>query len=114
MDSKLVPVEPLTQVVFIHDYFQLVFHEERFTVYNRAAVEDGANIIRQGTTGFCDKLVELTGQRVVAATRTDGYVLQLRFSGGASFYIEENRDPSWPEAFDFIGRNLYWHHELNG
>jgi len=42
-----VPVEALSQVAFIHDYFQLVFQEERFTVYNRAAVADGENVVRQ-------------------------------------------------------------------
>lgn len=113
MDSRLVPVEPLSQVVFIHDYFQLVFQEERFTVYNRAAVAEGANLIRQGSTGFCDKLVGLIGQRVVAVTRTDAHVLCLRFSDGAAFQIEVDEDRLWPEAFDFTGRNLFWYTELN-
>ncbi|WP_028208236.1 restriction endonuclease subunit S domain-containing protein [Paraburkholderia nodosa] len=113
MDSRLVPVEPLSQVVFIHDYFQLVFQEERFTVYNRSAVADRESVIRQGTVGFCDKLVELIGQSVVAVTQTDAYVLCLRFSGGAAFQIEADLDPSWPEAFDFIGRSQFWHTELN-
>lgn len=114
MDSRLIPLEPLSQVVFIHDYFQLVFQEERLTVYNRAAVADGENLTRQGTTGFCDKLVELIGQRVVVVTRTGASVLCLHFSGGAIFHIEANHEPSWPEAFDFIGRNLFWYHEPNG
>jgi hypothetical protein len=114
MDSRLIPLEPLSQVAFIHDYFQLVFQDERFTVYNRSVVSDGDNQIPQGTTGFCDKLVELIGQRVVAVTRTDAYVLCLRFSSGATFRIEADHDPEWPEAFDFIGRNLFSYQELNG
>lgn len=113
MDSRLVPVEPLSEVAFIHDYFQLVFQEERFTVYNEAAIEDGGNVIRQGSVGFCDKLVEFIGQSVVAVTQTDAYVLCLRFSGGATVRVEADHDPSWPEAFDFIGRSLFWHTELN-
>ena len=114
MDSRLIPLEPLSQVAFIHDYFQLVFQEERLTVYNRAAVVDGESFTRQGTTGFCDKLVELIGQRVVTVEQTDQYVLSFRFSGGPTFHIEANNKLSWPEAFDFIGRNRYWHHEING
>ncbi|MCP2088226.1 UNVERIFIED_ORG: hypothetical protein J2Y81_004313 [Paraburkholderia sediminicola] len=114
MDSRLIPLEPLSQVAFILDYFQLVFQEERFTVYNRAAVADGENLIWQGTTGFCDKLVELIGQSVTTVTRTDAFVLCLCFSGGATFHVEADHEPLWPEAFDFIGRNHYWHHELNG
>jgi hypothetical protein len=114
MDSRLIPLEPLSQVAFVHDYFQLVFQEERLTVYNRAVVADGENFIRQGTPGFCDKLVGLIGQNVVAVGQTDQYVLSLRFSGGPTFHIEANKQPLWPEAFDFIGRNQYWHHELNG
>lgn len=113
MDSRLVPVEPLSQVAFIHDYFQLVFQEERFTVYNRVAIADRENVIRQGTVGFCDKLVEFIGQSVVTITQTDAYVLCLRFSGGATVMIEADHDPSWPEAFDFIGRSQFWHTELN-
>jgi len=109
MDSRLVPVEALSQVAFIHDYFQLVFQEERFTVYNRAAVADGENVVRQGSVGFCDKLVELIGQSVVAVTQTNTYVLCLRFSGGATLQVEADHDPSWPEAFDFIGRSQFWH-----
>jgi hypothetical protein len=114
MDGRLIPLEPLSQVVFIHDYFQLVFQKERFTVYNRAAVAVEDNLIWQGTTGFCDRLVELIGQRVIAVTRTDAYVLCLRFSDGSAFHIEADHEHSWPEAFDFIGRDLFWHHELNG
>ena len=114
MDNRLIPLEPLSQVVFIHDYFQLVFEEERLTVYNRAAGANGESLIWHGTTGFCDKLVGLIGQGVVAVTRTDAYVLCLHFSNGAAFYIEADHEPSWPEAFDFIGRNLFWYHELNG
>jgi hypothetical protein len=54
MDSRLVPVEALSQVAFIHDFLQLVFQEERFTVYNRAAIADWENVFQQGTVGFCD------------------------------------------------------------
>ncbi|WP_321949366.1 hypothetical protein [Paraburkholderia sp. J10-1] len=114
MDSRLIPLEPLSQVVFIHDYFQLVFQEERLTVYNCAAVADGESFTRQGTSGFCDKLVGLIGQSVVTVEQTDQYVLSLRFSGGATFNILANTQAIWPEAFDFIGRNRYWYHEVNG
>ena len=113
MDSRLVPAEPLSQVAFMHDYFQLVFQEERFTVYNKVAIADGENVIRQGSVGFCDKLVEFIGQSVVAVTQTDAYVLCLRFSGGATFQVEADQGPLWPEAFDFIGRSQFWHTELN-
>ena len=114
MDSRLIPLEPLSQVTFIHDYFQLVFQEERLTVYNRASLADGESFTWQGTSGFCDKLVGLIGQRVVTVEQTNPYVLSLRFSGGSTFHIEADSKPSWPEAFDFIGRSQYWHHELNG
>lgn len=113
MDSRLVPIEPLSQVVFIHDYFQLVFQDERFTVYNRTAVTDGVQLIRQGSTGFCDKLVGLIGQRVIAVARTDAHVLCLRFSDGVTFQVEVDQERMWPEAFDFIGRSQFWHTELN-
>lgn len=33
---NLIPLEPLSQVVFIHDYLQLVFQDESFSIYNLA------------------------------------------------------------------------------
>ena len=38
MAPNLKPSEPLSQVVFIHDYLQLVFQDECFNVYNAAEV----------------------------------------------------------------------------
>jgi len=67
-----------------------------------------------GAAGFCDKLVELIGRSVTTVTRTDAFVLCLCFSGGVTFHVEADHEPSGPEAFDFIGRNHYWRHELNG
>jgi len=43
MDSRLIPSEPLSQVAFIHDYFQLVFQEEEIcseVVYGGVEVGD--------------------------------------------------------------------------
>lgn len=38
-----VPKEPVSQVVFVEDYLQLVFQEERFSFFD--VVEDGQIIV---------------------------------------------------------------------
>ena len=38
MLDVLLDAEPLSQVVFIHDYIQLVFQDTYFNLYNRVSV----------------------------------------------------------------------------
>jgi len=77
MVPNLKPSEPLSQVVFIHDYLQLIFQDEGFNIYNLAEVERHGVKVSQGQPGFCDAVVSLIGQRVVAASHSDTCVLRL-------------------------------------
>jgi len=77
MAPNLKPVEPLSQVVFIHDYLQLIFQDERFNIYNLAQVDLQGKKLTQGQSGFCDAVVSLIGQRVTAASHSDTYALRL-------------------------------------
>jgi len=51
--TDLNPRFPLSQVVFIHDYVQLVVQEERFSLFNLVELKhpSGLFTIRQHRTG---------------------------------------------------------------
>jgi hypothetical protein len=102
MRDRLIPLEPLSQVCFVHDYVQLVFQDEGFSIYNRANIQVGAVQVAQGETGFCDALVALIGQRVVATP--DGHLLTLAFESGAELNVlGGDDDVNGPESFQFNG-----------
>jgi hypothetical protein len=103
---NLKPSEPLSQVVFIHDYLQLVFHEEVFSIYNLAEVDLRGVKVTRGQQGFCDAVVSLIGQRVTTASHSDGYALRLSFEKGAQFNVRsDDAAVSGPEAFAFNGKD---------
>ena len=81
MKPDLQPIDPLSQVVFVHDYLQLVFQDCGFTLYNLATYSHGDVVFRQGQPGFCDALVALIDQTARAEARNDS--LLLHFVKGA-------------------------------
>ena len=99
MNSQVVPSEPLTQVTFVHDYIQLVFQDEGFSLHNAVEVEAAGSRLAQGADGFADSLVRLVGFRVVSASECEFGPLQLCFEGGTKVTV------TWkgagPEAFEF-------------
>ena len=100
MTPYLVPTRPLTQVVFIHDYLQLVFEGECFTIYNRASLQTPAGETKQGDPGFADGLVALLGSQVVSCETEP--VLRLRFESGAEVVVSmAEADANGPEAFQY-------------
>jgi len=106
MVPNLKPSEPLSQVVFIHDYLQLIFQDEGFNIYNLAEVEQRGVTVRQGEPGFCDAVVALIGQRVATVSRSDAHVLKLSFEGGVQLAVRNDEEAvAGPEAFEFNGKN---------
>jgi hypothetical protein len=99
LEAALLPAAELTQVVFVHDYLQLVFDGERFSVYNRAALKVSGQILPQGAPGFADALVRLIGRRALDAQTEPSLVLQ--FEGGVSFAVESSG--VGPEAWQYDG-----------
>jgi hypothetical protein len=94
---EILPVEPLSQVVFIHDYFQLVFQEACFSIYNAAELRQGKSSLSQGQLGFCDSLVSLIGQRVTSASASPS--LSLTFQGGTVLVVAQSGQG--PEAWQY-------------
>ena len=105
MKLNLVPSEPLSQVVFIHDYLQLVFQGESFSVYNVSKLVHNGTELIQGQSGFCDAMVNLIGQRVVTAAVSTENPLSLSFESGSKFSVLPGSvGARGPEAFQFTGR----------
>lgn len=104
MAPNLKPVDPLTQVVFAHDYFQLVFQDHGFSIYNAAElVKDGVGI-SQGERGFCDGLVALINSYVSSVERSESSSLSLIFDTGAVLHVlSSDASVRGPEAYQFNG-----------
>lgn len=99
-EIDLQPCMPLSQVVFVHDYLQLIFQERSFTLYNLTTYSLGSGEHRQGHPGFCDALVSLIGQTARAEELGDR--LLLHFSGGAVLSVSgAGLDARGPEAWRF-------------
>ena len=95
-----MPEEPLSQVVFIHDYVQLIFQNEGFSIFNRSQLMSTSGALHHGERGFADALVRLIGRRVVACSTGEG--LTLTFEGGEVFsLLTGEEDVRGPEAFTY-------------
>jgi hypothetical protein len=114
MTPNLKPTEALSQVVFIHDYIQLVFQHEGFSIYNAAEVVRDGGVIRQGQIGYCDALVSLINQRVTSVAVAEPYKLSLTFESGVEFHVLSGDDATnSPEAYEFRGADNLWIVESN-
>ncbi len=106
MLPDLKPHAPLTQVVFVHDYFQLVFDTQVLGVYNPAKLTVGARAFELGRPGFADALVSLLGSRVVQAKSLSESGLLLTFEGGAIFEVlSPPSEQGILEAYSFTEAN---------
>ncbi|OQW69577.1 MAG: hypothetical protein BVN34_04500 [Proteobacteria bacterium ST_bin12] len=97
MHPKICPTEPLSQVVFIHDYFQLVFQNAGFSIYNPSELIQSGTSLSRGQPGFCDGLVNLIGQPLISASASP--TLSLTFQGGALVVVA--RSGAGPEAWQY-------------
>ena len=106
MSQNFQTHEPLSQVVFIHDYLQFVFQEDILTIYNRAEVQMGGKTIEQGGTGFCDALVALIGRRIVSVSGQAAEPLIVALDNGARFVVRSVAAAArGPEAWQFTSPN---------
>ena len=100
MQPDLQPQDPLSQVVFVHDYLQLVFQDCAFTLYNCATYTKGTTALRQGQIGFCDALVSLIDQDARTEVRSESLV--LHFTSGAVVSVPTSGpNARGPEAWQF-------------
>ena len=103
---NIAPSEPLSQVAFVHDYFQLMFQSETLSIYNKASVRSGTKIIVQGEPGFCDALASLIEEKAGQANAEPSFLLVLEFTSGTELRIHAADGTTRNnEAFSFHGRN---------
>ena len=97
VDMQLV--DPLSQVVFVHDYVQLVFQDRALSLFNSITYQHGASQLVQGDSGFCDALVGLIGKSATADS--DSGTLVLDFGTGQRVVVSGSGEG--PEAWVFTG-----------
>ena len=102
MRPELLPAHPLSQVVFVHDYLQLVFQNEIFTIYNTAEVSEADHSHVQGQPGFADALIGLIEKRATSVVSRTKYSLQIEFQNGATVNVLRTAaNAAGPEAWQF-------------
>jgi len=94
--------DPLSQVVFVHDYVQIVFQDRAFSIFNSLTYHEGSTVLHQGAPGFCDALVELIGKPATADSASG--CLTLDFGLGKRVVILEAGEG--PEAWMFSGVDI--------
>lgn len=97
-----VPKEPVTQVVFVEDYLQVVFQDECFSFYDPVEVTSDRRLLTHGQSGFCDALVGLIGERAVAVAADENEQLTVVFGSGAALRTRPDLG-TCPEAWQFNG-----------
>jgi hypothetical protein len=103
MPPNLLPSDPLSQVVFVHDYIQLVFQDTSFTLYNTTRLTSGESSVLHGQAGFADALVALIDQRVASVSTQTDSALALVFENGVKLQVLRGKPYAHgPEAFQFI------------
>lgn len=98
-----VPKKPLSQVVFVEDYFQLVFQDERFSFYNVVELANEQRVVDCGQQGFCDALIGLIGEQVTSVTVGIDSELTVQFSSGSVLRTHVGSSGACPEAWQFNG-----------
>lgn len=92
MRPNLLPTDPLTQVVFVHDYVQLVFQDAGFSVYNRLTINQGGDLVDREHVGFCDRLVRLIGETIRDVCVGADNTLRLTFENGTELCVVPDGD----------------------
>jgi hypothetical protein len=79
--------DPLSQVIFVHDYIRLVFHPITLSVFTRLTVNFPVGARKHGELGFCDALVAQIGQRVTDTSWTPGQEMRFHLANGIALAV---------------------------
>jgi len=90
----------LTQVVFVHDYLQLVFDDIRLSLYAPVVITSSGKRIGHLELGHADAIVRLVGHAVTSASCDSECELALHFSNGDILNVSlQSTDAVGPETF---------------
>ena len=114
MLDVLLDAEPLSSVVFVQDYIQLVFQDLYFNLYNPVDVHHGDSTLGETDIGFADQLRRLIGQRVIDTSATERQFAAITFECGTRVAVSlRPEDASGPEAFELANNKGLWVVEQN-
>ena len=100
MLDVLLDAEPMSQVIFIGDYVQLVFQDTYFNLYGAVTVHRSGCTLKRKDLGFCDELCRLIGQRAIETSAEEGAFAAVTFEGGTTVTVSVRvEDNVGPEAF---------------
>ena len=92
--------EPLSQVVFVHDYVQFRFQDLVLSVFSRLTVSLNGRALKRHDPGFCDALVTLIEKRVVTTDYSEGEHMRLTFADDSLLNVSlRSEDAAGPELF---------------
>jgi hypothetical protein len=94
------PSDGLEQVVFVHDYIQLVFGDVRISLYGATSVRGRHAVYEREEPGFCDALVKLMGQRAIALDAAADCRLTIVFASGETIVVLPTVGP---EPWEYAG-----------
>jgi hypothetical protein len=97
--ADLLPSDPLSQVVFVHSYLQLVFQDSCFSIYNPSTLRVRDTILTFGQPGFADDIVALIGQGLSSVSLDGEDSISLIFKTGAVLSVA--RGGTGPEAWQY-------------
>jgi hypothetical protein len=101
MLDVVLDAEPLSEVVFIHDYIQLVFQGTRWSLYNPVSAHRSGCTLTASDIGFADELRRLIGQRVVGTSTESGQFSAVTFEEQTQVSVSLRReDAVGPEAYE--------------
>ena len=92
------PVDALEQVVFTHDYIQLVFGDVRISLYGPTSVRGPHGFYEREEPGFCDALVKLIGQHAIALSALEDCRLTIEFASDETVVVLPTVGP---EAWEY-------------
>jgi hypothetical protein len=103
--DNLKKCDPLSQVIFVHDYIQLILQDCIITVCNASEIKPfNKEPTSSGKQGFADELIKLIDSTIIDVSYLENKVLALVFSNNYKFSVLLNSESaSSPEAFEISG-----------
>jgi hypothetical protein len=103
--DNLKKCDPLSQIIFIHDYIQLILQDCIITVCNTSEIKPfNKKPISFGKQGFADELIKLIDSKITEVSYSENKVLTLIFSNNYEFSVLLNPESvSSSEAFEISG-----------
>jgi hypothetical protein len=103
MIEQLLKSSPLSQVIFVHDYIQLIFESIGLSIFNKVELHSDGKVLQRKDLGFCDPLVSLIDQPVAKIEIEIDKDFSITFENLTTLVISLHpNDAIGPEAFQLV------------